>query len=919
MRCRVSRRSFAPLVLAALAGPGTIPALAPAAPLAAQTGAGKRPLGVDDYDRWRTVESVRLSPDGEWVTFAYGHRLEDDTLVVRSLAGGNAHEIPRAVDPAFSDDSRWLAYRIAPPKAGARHGDPPPGEIGLLDLETGRRVTWSGGGSFAFASGSSHLAVHKRPATETDHTGSEHTGSDLVVHDLARGVDILLGNVDSYAFNEPGTILAYTVDAAGRDGNGLYVLHLGTGVLQTLDQAPAQYARLAWNRAGTALAALRGVRDDTLEERTNTLVAVRGVDGGAPRALSFAPAALRGLPAGQVMSERGSLHWRDDGSAVFVGLKPQRRKLEEDPERPRANVDVFHWNDERIQSVQRARAEADRNVTFLSALDLDRATLVPLADSSMRRVVLSSDGSRAVGRDDHAYLSDWKEDRADYYRVDPSTGERTRFLEAQGRTLGLSPDGRWFAFWRDGQVWAYDLERGETRNLTASAPVSFVDGEFDHPGTPPPYGLAGWTADGRGLILEHRYDLWLQPLDGSPATDLTGGVGTRDEIRFRIARVDPDAEAIDLSRPVLLTAYGEWTKKSGFYELDRGRLTERVFEDRKYDELLKAADADRYVFTRSTFAEFPDLHASDGSFRNPERLTDANPQQAEFAWGHRILFEFENSAGVRLQGTLAIPDSYREDQKLPMIVLFYEKKSQDMHEYYTPRFESAGYPAGNPGPVAELAAYVSNGYLVMQPDVHFNTGTTHADMLDCVTAATRKVIEMGYADPERIALGGGSFSGGGAAFISTRTDMFAAIVARAAPINLAGEFDILFGSGDNNHQYDIYGQGRYGTNPFDDFELYREQSPITRVEDMNTPLLYLHGVQDGSVEYLQGMEFYNALRFLGKPIIFLSYPDEGHNLHRYENQRDFVERLWQFLDHYLKDAPAPGWMTHGVRFLDRGY
>jgi dipeptidyl aminopeptidase/acylaminoacyl peptidase len=118
--------------------------------------------------------------------------------------------------------------------------------------------------------------------------------------------------------------------------------------------------------------------------------------------------------------------------------------------------------------------------------------------------------------------------------------------------------------------------------------------------------------------------------------------------------------------------------------------------------------------------------------------------------------------------------------------------------------------------------------------------------------------------------------------------MFAAIASRAAPINLAGEFNILFsGSGENNHQYDIYGQGRYGTDPFDDFELYREQSPITHVRNMNTPLLYLHGKLDGSVEYLQGMEFYNALRFLGKPVIFLSYPEEGHNLRKYENQRSF--------------------------------
>jgi len=604
---------------------------------------------------------------------------------------------------------------------------------------------------------------------------------------------------------------------------------------------------------------------------------------------------------------------------VFVGIKPQRAALTNDPEYPRPNVDVFHWKDARIQSLQQNRAETDRDFTFLSAIDIDSGRFIALADSAMADVRLSEDGVWAVGRDASAYVSDWKEPRADYYRIDTSSGARTRIAAAQGRTLGLSPDGAHFAYWRDGDVWVYGLRTGEARNVTQTAPASFVNEEYDYPGTKPPYGLAGWSKDGQAIVLNHRYDLWLQPLDGSAASNLTGGRGARDEIRFRYLRMDPEEKAIDLERPIMLSAYGEWTKKSGFFELAGGRLTELVFDDREHANLEKATGADRYTFTSSTFAEFPDLYVSDTRLQGPQRVTEANPQQADYRWGHRILFDYENRDGVRLQGTLAIPDGYEPGQRLPMIVNFYEKKSQELHRYYTPQFEG-DYPSGNMGPVAEFAAYVSNGYLVMQADVHFNSGTTHSDMLDCVVAATEKVIELGYADPERIVLGGGSFSGGGSAFIATQTGMFAAIVARAAPINLAGEFNINFpGSGQNNHSYDIYGQGRYGTNPFDDFELYREQSPITHAENMNTPLLYLHGVQDGSVEYLQGMEFYNALRFLGKPIIFLSYPDEGHNLRKYENQRDFVERLWQFLDHYLKGAPAPTWMTHGVRFLDRGH
>ncbi len=90
-------------------------------------------------------------------------------------------------------------------------------------------------------------------------------------------------------------------------------------------------------------------------------------------------------------------------------------------------------------------------------------------------------------------------------------------------------------------------------------------------------------------------------------------------------------------------------------------------------------------------------------------MTVANPQQEEYLWGHRILFDYTNNDGVPLQGTLAIPDDYVEGQKLPMIVRFYEKYSQDLHAYPTPGYRHS----------PNFAGYVSNGYLIMQPDIHF--------------------------------------------------------------------------------------------------------------------------------------------------------------------------------------------------------
>jgi dipeptidyl aminopeptidase/acylaminoacyl peptidase len=460
----------------------------------------------------------------------------------------------------------------------------------------------------------------------------------------------------------------------------------------------------------------------------------------------------------------------------------------------------------------------------------------------------------------------------------------------------------------DGHFYIYRLENDEHLNLTASGPVGFANLEYDHPGDKPPYGVAGWSSDGRSVLLNLRYDVWVQPLGGGRATNLTQGRGHRDEIRLRYVQTDPDERSIDLEKPLLFSAYGEWTKKAGFFEVRDGELRDLAWEDKRFGRLQKAEAADRYLFTVETFQEFPDLWVSGRDLSERTRVTVANPQQEEYLWGHRILIDYTNASGLPLQGILAIPDNFEEGRKLPMIVRFYEKDSQNLHAYSVPVFSNR----------LNQSAYVSNGYLVLLADIHFRVGSSHSDMLECVEAATRKVIEMGYADPTAIGLQGGSYSGGGSAYIATRSNMFAAVAHRAAPINLVSEFNQLFtGSGQNNHGYDIYGQGRYGTNPYDDFQLYWDQSPISGVEQMNTPVLYLHGTADGSVNWEQGLEWYNALRFLGKPIIWLSYPDEGHSLGRLENRIDFQYRMRQFYDHYLKGTPAPEWMTEGVSQLEK--
>ena len=878
-----------------------------AALLPAQDG-DKKALSIDDYAKWRTVGGTLISAKGDWTAFSYRQRETDEELHIQQLDGDKKYEVKRGSSPSISNDSRWAGYYLSPSVEEAeklrKESKPVRRELVLLELGTGEKRTWKNVTSFSFAKSSLALVIKKNKEE-----GSKAGGSDLILRYLDRGQNLLLGSVSQHAFDKEGHFLAYTVDTADGDGNGLYLVDLSTGALRALAAEEGEYSRLTWDEKGTAVAILRGEDDKEMEERDNFLVAITGVGTEGQKLFTLDRSKAFGFPNGMVISEKGTVRWAEPPTRVFFGIKEQRKKVVENKDaKPVADIDVWHWQDDRIQSVQMIRAAQDRNRTWNSAFLLAESRFTRLADDSMRSVQVGRDGVWALGSDARKYVSDWEEARADYYIVDVATGERQLALEGHKRTLGLSPDGDCFLYWKNDNIWCCDFDTGEHRNLTANTDQSFLNTEFDRVGEPPPYGVAGWSADRSAIILNAKYDIWAVSLAGGSGFNLTGGLGDAEEVRYRYHRTDPEQRFIDLQAPMLLTTYGQWTKKSGLSRMVDGEISSLMWMDKNVRAPQKARDADRYVFAAETFAEFPDWWVTDSSFENPRRLTDANPQQIEYSWGHRILFDYTNSAGVPLQGTLAIPDSYKEGQKLPMLVNFYEKNSQNLHRYPSPRYASS----------LQFAGYVSNGYLAMQPDVHFNTGSSHSDMLECVEAAVQKVIDMGYADPARVALHGHSYSGQGSAFIATRSKMFAAVVAGAAATNLVSDFNQLWKSaGTNQHRYDIHGQGRFGTNPFDDLELYQDQSAVYNARTMDTNLLLLHGTADGSVEWLQAVEFYNALRFNGKKVILLSYPGEGHGLRRFENQVDFQRRVRQFLDHHLKGAMAPDWMQRGVPFLEK--
>ncbi|HEX7123940.1 MAG TPA: prolyl oligopeptidase family serine peptidase, partial [Gemmatimonadaceae bacterium] len=790
------------LVVLLLAPPATLPAQAVASSARDATGTGKalRTLSLDDYGSWNRITSVAISPDGRWATYAYRPNDGDVTLYIKELdgdrgwstsigapAGGGGRGGGEGT-PQFSEDSRWVAYLVNPPspppgrsgRGGGRGGSggtsAPTRKLELLDLRSGEKFVVPNAASFRFSKDARWFAARLNRAGNDTSVNS----GDLVLRDLTNGTTRNIGNVNLYAFDESGRFLAYTVDARDRLGNGVYLIDLSTGLTRALNSADAEYDQLAWSDEGTSVAVLRGQKQPSKRQRDNVVLAWMRL--GRPDSASFEydPARDPGFPAGMVVSEFASLRWTDDGARIFLGVKEQEEEPEESRDgEPRANVDVWHWKDPEPQSVQMRRLNQERRATYFAVLDVATRRVRQIADSAMRTVTPSPDGKWGIGRLDAPYRirNSWGWNTADYYRVNLVTGERTPIQSELNRTMGVSPDSRWFLYLKDKHVYAYELATGRTVQVDARAGRSFVNEQDDHAAEKPIYGVAGWSADGKSVVLNHRYDLWQLPLDRSQPVNLTRGVGDREEIRFRIAPFRPgagdddedddDADRIDLTKPLVLSAYGDFTKKSGYWRLTPGRAPEPlIWADKQIGGVVKADKADRLLFTQQTFQEFPDYWVTTTAFDAPRKVTDANPQLAEYAWGSKVLIDYHNSKGQRLQATLTLPAGYEPGKRYPMLVYFYEIMSTTHHQFSMPVYDDRPH----------ISTYASDGYLVLQPDVVYEIGKPGSSALDCVTAAVKRVIELGYADPERIGLQGHSWGGYQSSFIVTQTDMFAAVV-----------------------------------------------------------------------------------------------------------------------------------------------
>jgi dipeptidyl aminopeptidase/acylaminoacyl peptidase len=970
---RLRRHAMAALCSALL----VLPFWPQAAGAQAQAGAS-RPLSYDAYDYWRAIQGTTLSRDGEWLAYALTSQGADGELVVRNLRTGAELKHPRGISPAFTPDGRFVVFTIAQTKeeeekaakeaaaAGAEtpgssqnqpRNNAPRTSAGVMALPAGEVTTIERIGAFSLPPESSTWAAFHRgngaggggrgggrggrggrgggggapaaavgatePAAGAARGGQnpdgtprgkrKDAGSDLVVRNLTTGQDVTIPLVTDFEWAQDGSWLAYTVSSTKPEEDGAFARKMSDGSVVTLQKGKGNYKALAFDEAGRQLAFVSDQAEYDKDVSPYRLYYWKTGDAAAAELVS---AATRGMPAGMVVSDNFTPRFSEDGQRLFLGTAPPPAPPAPEGAPAPRSVDIWNYQDPLIQPMQRVRAQQERTRTYRAVVHLSDRRFLQLATEDLPTVNAEEDPARALGTSDLPYRKEmsWDATYTDVYVVDVKSGQHRKMLEHWRAAASLSPGGKYLlAFDEANGDWiASRASDGQKVNLTEKLDVNFWQEDHDTPNLPPAYGSAGWTADDKSVLLYDKYDIWEIKPDGTGARMITGGEGRRQQIVFRYRSLDPALRTIPADKPILLSANDDRTEANGFYRVSMsgpGMLEKVVMLDKAFGPLTKARNAERIVFTLARFEEFPDLWTSDTGFKDMKKISDANPQQAEYVWGRSELIQYTNADGKVLRAILTKPDNFDPSKKYPLMVYIYEELSEGLHTYRVP----------GPGTSINIPRYVSNGYVVLQPDIAYGTGYPGESAEKCVIPAVEKIVGMGFIDPKRIGIQGHSWGGFQITHLVTRTNMFAAVEAGASVSNMISAYGgIRWGTGMSRaFQYEKT-QSRIGAAPWDAPLQFIENSPIFWVKKVQTPYLTIHNDEDDAVPWYQGIEFFSAMRRLGKEAYMFVYNGEPHGLRQRDNMKHWTVHMDEFFDHFLLGKPKPGWMASGVPFLERG-
>ena len=511
-----------------------------------------------------------------------------------------------------------------------------------------------------------------------------------------------------------------------------------------------------------------------------------------------------------------------------------------------------------------------------------------------------------------------------------------RLLDRSGHEF--SPNGQYMVYYNYTMhhYCSYDFSSNTTRNISGSIPDQWLtdrDAYIPEMEQRPAIGVAGWSTDDCQVFVYDNYDIWKLNLKGKLApVNITNGYGRAHHIKFRIVNFEGLDADLSNNSSILLTAYDIYNKYNGFFRVKLGIkenpevLTmgpwtlcyggpDVVSGDKYADDMvpLKAADAKVWVVRRQTASEAPNYFVST-DLRRYRPITNLQPQKS-YNWLTTELITWKQLDGTMSQGVLYKPQNFDPIKRYPVLFEYYEEFSQNMYGFPIPDFADGRI---------DVPWYVSRGYLVFTPDIHYHIDSTRGKVRvvgDCVVnsivSAFHYLAHLPYVDSKRMGIQGHSFGGAETMYLITHTHLFAAACAASSGISdeVSSYLGIIRANGKpigSKLEQSETNHNNMGITLWQRPDMYIRSSPVFRANEVTTPLLIMHNLGDYACDWSQGVEMYIALRRLQKKVWMLQYDHGGHILSDQKDAIDYTLRMNQFFDFYLKGAAPPKWMTQGV-------
>ncbi|WP_420317160.1 prolyl oligopeptidase family serine peptidase [Ekhidna sp.] len=883
----------------------------------------KKELDHNAYNEWRSVEKQLVSNDGTLIAYSlkpngYGN----ESLMLHQFDGELVLRHDRSYNPSFTNNSQFLVFKVSPDfnelrdlkRKKTKEEDLPGDTLAIYNIASGNLEKIAGLKSFKVPKKWDDYVVYLfEPAPDTtkkkEKKRSEKNGYDLVLKNLQDQLEYTFSYVLDFEISEEGKSLALTT--TGNDSTineGVYRFDFEEKSFDPIYRSKGKYSQLAWDKIGSQLSFISDT-DTTKALRRDYNLHYYKTDWDSSKTI------VNNETLDKLMVNNDfNPYFSESGKRLFYEVKEfpvlqDTSLLEEEI----VNVEVWNYQDQRLYTHQENEKNDDLKFGYLSYYDTVKDQRIHLGGIDYSRVIVSDegDGSTAIAMSDYNYrkLITWEGYTLnDLYRIDLNSGNKTKIAEGVRGNVSLSPKGK-YAYWynnSDSSWFAYSFNDDEIRQITTNQEVPFYNEIHDTPSDPWPYGVMSWTENDERVLVYDRYDIWEVDPSGKSAPKRITQNGRVEKLSYRYVKLDEEERFIKKNQKLLLSGFYEEDKSEALFSFVYGKNKPEKLASGNYhyDSFTKARDENNLIFTKENFQVFPDILASGVDFKSINRISDINPQQKEYQWGTIELVYWTSLDGQKMEGMLVKPEGFDPNKKYPMIVNFYEKSSDGLNRHRDP------YPGRS---TITYSFYASRGYLIFNPNVNYKTGYPGEDAFNCVIPGVTSLIEKGFVDENNIGVQGHSWGGYQIAHLINETNIFKCAESGAPVVNMISAYGgIRWGSGlSRMFQYE-HSQSRIGGSLWEYPLRYIENSPIFFVDKVQTPVLIMHNDEDGAVPWYQGIEYFGALRRLGKPTWMLNYRGEPHWPVKVQNRIDFNIRLAQFFDYYLKGAPMPKWMRDGV-------